>query len=101
MERRALSLGVNLATRPGSTFAQIRATMLSPGVPWVFVLRRWVKGVTWRSWEAWNCFRSNNWNRTLSERSLSDIHATIARLNDPWCENVRKDIVWPKVPHRL
>ena len=41
MERRALPLGVNLATRPGSTFAQIRATMLSPGVPWVFVLRRW------------------------------------------------------------
>ena len=30
-----------------------------------------VKGVGWPGWEAWNRFCSNNWNRTLSERSLS------------------------------
>lgn len=38
-------------------------------------------GVAWPGWEAWNRFCSNNWNRTLSERSLANLHAAIARLN--------------------
>ena len=53
-----------------------------------------VEGVDWPGWEAWNRFCSNNWNRTLSERSLSDMLAAIARLNELRRERALVDLAF-------
>ncbi len=37
--------------------------------------------VSWPGWEAWDRLCSNNWGRTLSERSLAQMNAAIARIN--------------------
>jgi len=40
-----------------------------------------MENIAWPGWEAWNRFCSNNWNRTLSERSFHDMTEAIARIN--------------------
>lgn len=40
-----------------------------------------MRGVPWIGWSAWHRDCSNNWNRTLSERSFAQMSEAIARLN--------------------